>query len=275
VAAVDTSSDCTFLPAKASQLKPGLTLRPRGGPGFDATVTEDAVQGVFDRFNAIDQFKNIQFQPLWDDSTVNAFAFKADDGTPVVQVMGGMLRHPFMQIEGITLVIAHEVGHHHGGPPLYPGADKMSCEGQADYWATLKGLRILYGDDTDEYKDKVTKGIEQAYHTLSAGLAYNYSSYEAQAELAFAEQCSHPHPNCRKLIYEAGVARVDKPPCLTGEAAGFVTYDYKRVTTLEDAKANFRHPSTTFAAPREGDKKKSRAEIRAQVLELLKKLESN
>jgi len=284
---VHKARDCSFLPTYASVPNPSLSLRPiGGGAGFDESVTAEAVKAVFKRFNDLDgpinentpdgaKFKDINFQDLWDDETVNAFAFVGSDGKPVVQIMGGMLRHPYMQIEGITLVLAHEVGHHSREKPVYSDSG-LSCEGQADYWATLRGLRKFYATEA-EYKEKVVGppnqpergAIGQAYKTLTRGLAYNYNSYEAQANLAFAELCAHPHPSCRKLIYEAGVAKTAKPTCLTGTGAGFaLRFDFSELTTPQDAKNRYNNKG--FAPDRAP---KSRQELLLENKQLRDELE--
>jgi hypothetical protein len=77
----------------------------------------------------------------WTDGEVNAGASRSPFGnTYILHMFGGMARHPQMTKEGFLLVACHEMGHHLGKSPTYPGTP-MASEGQADYFATLKCMR--------------------------------------------------------------------------------------------------------------------------------------
>lgn len=204
-----------YLPPEASVAKEGLLI-PDGSKGFfDNSVTKEKVQELFDEFNK--KFKDITFHADWADSTVNAFAWVDANGKRHCSIQGGMLRHLFMGMEGVTLVLAHEVGHHYGGEPTYP--EGLSCEGQSDYWATLEGLRIVYneshpgGVDSEKFIATVKNGVKQTYQLLTGGLAYDYYSPEARAQSFFATPCSHPFPACRRDTYIAGFDKAEKPIC--------------------------------------------------------------
>ncbi|MBI4678186.1 MAG: pentapeptide repeat-containing protein [Elusimicrobia bacterium] len=80
----------------------------------------------------------------WDNDQVQADGRREEDDqgfTAVLRFAGGLPRHPAMTEDAFTLVVCHELGHHIGGAPLYGGA---SVEGQADYYAALKCLRVLW-----------------------------------------------------------------------------------------------------------------------------------
>ncbi|MEK7388109.1 MAG: hypothetical protein AAB036_00265 [Elusimicrobiota bacterium] len=86
---------------------------------------------------------------LWDDATVNASAQRGGaDGTDyVLNMYGGLARHAAITQDGFALVACHELGHHIGGAPKYSnGLDWASNEGQADYFANLKCLRLVFAD---------------------------------------------------------------------------------------------------------------------------------
>ena len=55
----------------------------------------------------------------------------------IVRLFGGMARHPLINLDGLTLILCHELGHHLAGPPIrrsdFPWS---SAEGQADYGNT-------------------------------------------------------------------------------------------------------------------------------------------
>lgn len=86
---------------------------------------------------------------LWTDATVNASAQQI--GTSwVLNMYGGLARHPEITVEGFALVACHELGHHIGGAPKIQswfGTTWATNEGGADYYATLKCLRKFFAED--------------------------------------------------------------------------------------------------------------------------------
>lgn len=83
----------------------------------------------------------------WDDGTVNAYAFQSGNRW-VINMFGGLARHPLVTEDGLMLVACHETGHHLGGAPKYAEIFWSTNEGQADYFAALKCMRrVLENDD--------------------------------------------------------------------------------------------------------------------------------
>lgn len=85
----------------------------------------------------------------WDDGTVNAYANRSGNNYNV-HMFGGLARHKAITVDAMSLVVCHELGHHIGGAPKYSsgpwgGNQWASNEGQADYFATLKCLRKVWG----------------------------------------------------------------------------------------------------------------------------------
>lgn len=76
---------------------------------------------------------------LWENATVNASAQQMG-GQFIINMYGGLARHPATTEEGFALVACHEIGHHLGG---YPKSSWATNEGGADYFATLKCLRLV------------------------------------------------------------------------------------------------------------------------------------
>lgn len=95
----------------------------------------------------------LQIQSDWANATVNAHAQRMGNIFNVV-LLGGLARHELMTVDGFTLAICHEVGHHLGGVPrMKPrrgGNNWASVEGQADYWTTLKCLRRVWEKEDNE-----------------------------------------------------------------------------------------------------------------------------
>jgi hypothetical protein len=85
----------------------------------------------------------------WNDGTVNASAQQMG-GEWIINMYGGLARHPVMNKDGFTLVACHETGHHLGGAPKtegWFGDNWASNEGEADYYATLRCMRNIFTDE--------------------------------------------------------------------------------------------------------------------------------
>jgi hypothetical protein len=74
----------------------------------------------------------------WKSNEANAFA-RRNGTTYNVSMFGGLARHPMNTIDGFTMVICHELGHHLAGKPLV--STWASTEGQSDYYASAKCMR--------------------------------------------------------------------------------------------------------------------------------------
>jgi hypothetical protein len=122
-----------------------------GGNG----ITEAQFNEIMDRIQAQlgDVVKakggTLVINRLWDDATVNASA-QQQGNQWIINMYGGLARHPDINYEGMALVACHEMGHHLGGAPkinqVFGGAWATN-EGGADYFATLKCLRGFFGND--------------------------------------------------------------------------------------------------------------------------------
>ena len=99
----------------------------------------------------------------WDDGTVNAYANRSGK-TYNVHMFGGLARHKSMTVDGMTLVVCHELGHHIGGAPKYSsspwgGNQWASNEGQADYFGSLKCARKVWRNQNTQAIVKRFKNI--------------------------------------------------------------------------------------------------------------------
>ena len=90
---------------------------------------------------------NLAVEGNWDDSTVNAYADR-DGNVWKVYMFGGLARRPEITVDGFSLVMCHELGHHVGGFPFV--SDWAANEGQADYFATQACARKLWAQDDAE-----------------------------------------------------------------------------------------------------------------------------
>jgi hypothetical protein len=75
----------------------------------------------------------------------NAQAF-LDGDIRRVRLYGGLVRHRHLGSAALAFTLAHETGHHLGGPPHLPFYSWLSSEERATEWALATGLRALYAD---------------------------------------------------------------------------------------------------------------------------------
>jgi hypothetical protein len=195
------AGDRSFMPTWSETPLPKM-LRP-----LDDTVTLQKAQQIEALFKGF--YPEINFVLNWNDNTANAYA-RLDSGKRYVFMLGGLIRHKHIGWQGLALVYAHEVGHHYAGEPRYPSPnDWGSCEGQADYWASLVSMRKVYPGE--EYLDVMFPAIDQLYNFFSKGLLITLSLEEQNRY--FALGCTHPPADCRKETFEAGVEFKKKPDC--------------------------------------------------------------
>jgi hypothetical protein len=212
-------------------------------------ITKAQVEALCARFH--NYFPDVTFVYREDRDQVNAVAFGDGVTFPrTVEMWGGMAKHPVMGLEGLAVILGHEVGHHYGNTDKVitnPTRDSLQkryphgafCEDQSDFWSTRIGLRIVYnnlgeftnanhnaGDynfatvdnnDSDEYAAKVQLGIDQCYRLLSGGVFAASSDYlkaSSDVRANFASSgCGHPQAGCRKAIYESGKRKSLRAAC--------------------------------------------------------------
>jgi hypothetical protein len=100
-------------------------------------------QALLDRFRAC--FPDIYFDMYWETRLMNAQAYIGPRGRSV-RLYGGLGRHREVGIEGIAFALAHEVGHHLGGPPHHEFYTTISSEERASEWAAEIGLPTVFGE---------------------------------------------------------------------------------------------------------------------------------
>lgn len=103
----------------------------------------DRIEGVMSQ-DVAERGATFKVNRLWESGEVNAYAHR-DGSEWVIDMHGGLARHPLMTADGYIMVACHELGHHIGGAPHYSWHfSGMSNEGQSDYYATLKCFRRLF-----------------------------------------------------------------------------------------------------------------------------------
>ena len=110
-----------------------------------AGIGEDGFKSVLDRVEQVygpivaAKGGTLKVNRLWENATVNASA-QQSGADWIINMYGGLARHAAITREGFALVACHEIGHHIGG---YPKMSWATNEGGADYFATLKCLRLV------------------------------------------------------------------------------------------------------------------------------------
>lgn len=80
----------------------------------------------------------------WESAMVNASASR-NGNRYIINMYGGLARHPAITRDGFLMVACHEIGHHLAGAPKTGGW--ASNEGASDYYATLRCLRYMFTDE--------------------------------------------------------------------------------------------------------------------------------
>jgi hypothetical protein len=131
----------SFLPE--NDMKIPMDKNAGGITKLDYDQTQNELRKIYSPI-VMSRGGNLNFESNWESSTVNAFASRHGNEWRVT-FLGGLARHKFMNRDGFSLVICHELGHHLGGAPALDGETAWaSIEGQADYFATMKCLRRLW-----------------------------------------------------------------------------------------------------------------------------------
>ena len=144
-------------------------------------------------------YPDVVYHINWESNEVNAYAW-IEGGVRHVSLEGGLIRDEDLDIEGLALVLAHELAHHYGGDPSHPGG--LSCEGQSDYFGVRNVMRVVwFGED---YFTKATRGTTQ--------MAAFFNVTEPGSNTG-SGACSHPPGACRIFTYNAAIELSPRPSC--------------------------------------------------------------
>jgi len=122
---------------------------------FKSDMTEKEFNAIIDKIEKVykpvvkkEHRRRLKVKRLWSNNTVNASANRIFF-TWIVNMYGGLARHPAVTNDGFAMVVCHELGHHLGGAPRYSGR-WASNEGQADYFGATKCFKRVYEKDDNE-----------------------------------------------------------------------------------------------------------------------------
>lgn len=182
-----------FLPDDIAREKSKERMRPWNDPQA-REWTEYLIN--FHRFF----YPNVVYHFDWADNTVNAYAW-VQNGVRNVAILGGLVRHFALELEGVALVLAHELAHHYGGDPTFPGG--LSCEGQSDYYGVAVVMRrVWFGED---FILKTDRGIDQ--------MAQFFGVPNDPTVPGGSAGCTHPPGACRIATYHSAVTLGGLPAC--------------------------------------------------------------
>ena len=141
-------------------------------------------------------FPQITYQLVWSLHRLMLKLGSLDE--PVLRVYGGLVRHPVFSKYGIALTLAHETGHHLGGPPRDLQMRWMTWQGQADYWAAQVAMPLVFGP--------------KAQRMTLGGAREIFSLHEALRKLMDEDE-PELSASCRNRIFRAAMANSDMPSC--------------------------------------------------------------
>ena len=90
--------------------------------------------------------QRLEIESDWVEGIANAFADRIGE-TFILEVYGGLARHPLITTDAFSLLVCHELGHHIGGAPTPKGYQWPTLEGQADFFAALKCMKRVLAED--------------------------------------------------------------------------------------------------------------------------------
>lgn len=145
----------------------------------------------------------ISINDVWWSKTFNAYAMKYG---PIwkITVHGGLLKHPDLTEDLLSLVLCHELGHFLGGAPKFttPGKRWSSVEGQADYWTGQRCLKRIFDYDKSQKSkildlDPLAKNqCDKTYRTAKERLTcYRVTMTGLQMGYLIADLTGKKHPS--------------------------------------------------------------------------------
>ncbi len=184
---------CSFISeVDAAAIAAAATMR-----AFNDPLSREWTEYLVQHYKSF--YPNVVYHVDWYDDTVNAYAW-IENGVRHVALKGGLIRLDVIELEGIALVLAHELAHHYGGAPTYP--EGLSCEGQADFFGARNIMRKVW------FAEQYIRMMEPAIVQLG-----RFFGFVPAGAGAGAAGCSHPPGQCRVDTYNAAVDLKPKPAC--------------------------------------------------------------
>jgi hypothetical protein len=150
---------------------------------------------LLDRFG--EAFPEITYELFWESATVNAQAWRLGPDR-YVRVYGGLVRHRAITKYGMALMLAHETGHHLGGPPYDPAMPWLTWQGQADHWAARIAMPIIWGPKALGATRRAAREVVELHRLLASQLEDDEPDLSA---------------DCRYSIWHSAALGKEMPDC--------------------------------------------------------------
>jgi len=188
---------CDFAPKNDLRIPEGSKM----AGGISHEVYDQAIDKVESLYTAIVAAHGgkLKLNRMWTTDEVNSNATRKGS-TWIINAYGGLARYKSMTYDGEIMVLCHEMGHHMGGFPSYPGVfgdSWASNEGQSDYFATMKCFRkVVEEDDNESIVAAMTIPAE-----VSRGCQLGFSDAK---ELALCKRSAMTGKVLAQVLYELG-----------------------------------------------------------------------
>lgn len=126
-----------------------------------------------------------------------------------ISIWGGMLSHPLITQNSLSLLLCHEIGHFLGGPPLKSRNGWSSTEGQADYYSTFSCIKS-FGLSQHEFLEAALN-LTRVYAEVSR--EPNPSPDRCDDNIVNRTNFGYPTVQCRLDTLIAGWNGVKRPAC--------------------------------------------------------------
>ena len=171
---------------------------------------QDACAYLFRLFQGF--YPDINFRLEWGAILPNAYSWTTY-GVPFVVVNGGLARTEGVDLNTLTVILGHEIGHLYGGPPM-TGDGEYSCEGQADYASTAGVLRgVLTSVNYPTVAVPGVDGVERLFDLIDPK---NRTGVPGQT-------CDGLSTDCRLEAFRAGLYMDVLPTCAGGPEISYLT----------------------------------------------------
>lgn len=174
----------------------------------------------------------------YDGDTVNASAERWGKDW-LLNMFGGLARHPAITADGFAMVACHELGHHIGGAPksTAPGGFKLwaTNEGGADYYAALKCIKRYFAEDSDAINQQIIDDAKAA-GTLDATVETACDQeYKTVTEQLFCKRSSLAAISTTTMLEDLANSKKPKTPVPPSK---YTTPDTSVVKKMDD-----KHPA--------------------------------
>jgi hypothetical protein len=132
-----------------------------------------------------------------------------------VLIYKGMAHRRELNVDALILIICHELGHLYGGAPYSNYDNKLSLEGQSDYFATNRCLEVALREwNQENVEERIFMAMLDVGKFLANNRGITHPEFNTPDETIVDEtNRSHPSPQCRLDTYLAGHEARPRPNC--------------------------------------------------------------